>query len=80
MQRMQRIDFIASRMKTSAEWLHHIWKEAWKLDRPCAFDEQAISIQGKSEHKTQCGKCKQIGDGIQADVISGDGYIWDVYF
>eukprot|EP00957_Ditylum_brightwellii_P116312 8871977-Ditylum_brightwellii.AAC.1 len=61
-------------------WLQHIWKKAWLLGPRVSADEQTTSMQGKSEYKVCCGKCKRIGDGIQADCIVDDGYTWDFYF
>ena len=37
-------------------------------------------MQGKSAHKTHCGKYRHIGDGIQANCIAGDGSTYDFYF
>ena len=44
------------------------------------MDEQTTKMQGKSEYKTRCGKFKRLGDGIQGDCITDDGYTWDFYF
>jgi hypothetical protein len=37
-------------------------------------------MRGKSIYKTQCGKFKRIGDGLQADCLADDGYTFDFYF
>ena len=61
-------------------WLRHIWKEAWLLGEDFLMDEQTTKMQGESEYKTCCGKFKRLGDGIQGDCITDDGYTWDFYF
>ncbi len=33
-----------------------------------------------SEYKTRCGKFKRLGDEIQGNCITNNGYTWDFYF
>ncbi len=37
-------------------------------------------MQGKSKFKTNCGKFKQLGDGIQVDFITDNRFTYDFYF
>ena len=43
-------------------------------------DEQTCPMRSISEFKIRCGKFKRIGDGIQADCLSDDGYTFAFYF
>jgi hypothetical protein len=60
-------------------WLCYIWKEVWCLAKGFLINEQSCKMQGKSKHKTHCGKFKRLGDGIQTNAIANDGYMWDFY-
>ncbi len=62
------------------QWLWYVWKEAWIFGENFLVDKQTCKKRGKSEYKTQCGKFKQIGDGIQADCIADDGFTYDFFF
>ena len=61
-------------------WLRYIMPQAWNLSKNFSVDEQTCKMQGKSIHKTRCGKYKRLGDGIQCDAIADDGYTYDFYF
>ncbi len=68
------------KVKEFFNWLHIIWKEAWDLGPVVSANEQTYSMQGKSQYKTCCWKYKRIGDGLQTDAITNDGYTFDFYF
>ena len=61
-------------------WLRYIVKEAWYVGENFPINEQTCKMQGRSEYKSCCGKFKSIGNRIQADCITDDGYTVNFYF
>jgi hypothetical protein len=50
------------------------------LAKEFSNNEQLCKMQGKSEYKVRCEKFKRLGDGLQADCIADDRYIWNFIF
>ena len=61
-------------------WNRHIWKEAWTLNKNFSINEQTRKMQGQINYKTQCGMFNSIGDRIQTNCMTDDGYTYDFYF